>query len=250
VTCDELRKLLPLHADGELDTLRSVEVERHLADCPACAAAHARSESLRTALADPSLYHPAPSGLREQLRTALREQAQPRRRLVTRMRWPVGIAAAVTLAALTAWGTIRALSAPSAEELLAKEVTSNHARSLMAEHLFDFASTNQHRVKPWFSDKVHFAPDVRDFEAEGFPLEGSRVEDIDGGRAAALVYKRREHIINLFEWPAGAGAESPPRSLTQRGFHLIHWRAGGLNYWAVSDLNEGELAEFVGMMRR
>jgi anti-sigma factor RsiW len=250
VTCDEAGELLPLYADGELDTLRSVEVERHLADCPACAEAHAQGETLRAALADPSLYYPAPRGLRERLRTSLRKQDQPRRPLIARLRWPVGIAAAAALVALAGWGAIRALTAPSAEDLLAKEVTSNHVRSLMADHLFDIPSTDQHRIKPWFNDKVNFAPDVRDFEAGGFPLAGARVEDIDGRRVAALVYRRRDHVINLFEWPADSAAESPPRALTRRGFHLIHWSAGGLNYWVVSDLNERELTEFVGLMRR
>jgi anti-sigma factor RsiW len=30
----------------------------------------------------------------------------------------------------------------------------------------------------------------------------------------------------------------------RQGYNLVHWSHGGMTFWAVSDLNIGELAEF------
>jgi anti-sigma factor RsiW len=66
---------------------------------------------------------------------------------------------------------------------------------------------------------------------------------------AALVYKRRGHVISLFIWPAGDRSARPTQVLTDQGYHIIHWSDGDLTYWAISDLNEMELREFVDRIK-
>ena len=121
-----------------------------------------------------------------------------------------------------------------------RELLDGHLRSLAAAHLVDVASSDRHTVKPWFQGKVPFSPPAPDLSPEGFPLLGGRLEVMRERRTAALVYKRREHVINVF-----VGEALPPnRRAEQQGYHVNCWNARGLDYCAVSDLNSAELAEF------
>ena len=104
-------------------------------------------------------------------------------------------------------------------------------------------------MKPWFTGKLDFAPDVPDLTSQGFVLVGGRLDYLNGRSAAALVYRRRQHVINLLIWPTGAEGERGPQSETKQGYHLIHWRRAGMNWWAVYDLNPSELAEFARRLR-
>jgi anti-sigma factor RsiW len=128
---------------------------------------------------------------------------------------------------------------------LAEEVVSSHVRSLMADHLFDVESTDRHTVKPWFLGKVDFAPIVVDLAPIGFPLVGGRLDYLGGRPAAALVYQRQKHTINVFVTSEPPGAPTPPYVRSIRGFHVHHWIRDGLSFWAISDLNDAELADFV-----
>jgi anti-sigma factor RsiW len=248
VNCDEAQTLLHAYLDGELDLVRALEIERHLGGCPACAGGVRRQRVLRDALAGASLYQRAPAGLRERVRASLRGGRRPGPALPA-MPWrALAVAASVAFVAALLWAVLR--PRPSREELLAQEVFSGHVRSLMEAHRVDVPSSNAHTVKPWLGERLDFSPVVKDLKDEDYPLVGGRLDYLDNRKVAALVYKRRDHVINLFEWPAGAAGDASPRGLPRQGYHLLHWREGGLNYWAVSDLNERELEEFAQLVLR
>jgi anti-sigma factor RsiW len=124
----------------------------------------------------------------------------------------------------------------------------SHIRSLMADHLIDIASSDQHTVKPWFDGRLDLAPAVIDLKAEGFPLVGGRLDYIERQPVAAIVYQRGKHLINLFAWPMGGGetgaghGSRDVRAMTIRGYNLLTWTQGDLTYWAVSDVNPKDLA--------
>ena len=252
--CNQCRNLLHAYIDGELDLVRHLEMEQHLRDCEACMGLHDNHRDLRAALGGTGLYYRAPESLRARVRASLGRAGGPavsrRRALWVRL----GTAAAAAGLLLLGWALGRAgISSPvpasPPDDRLAQQVLAYHVRSLLLdEHRIDVQSSNRHVVKPWFAGKVDFAPDVPDLSAHGFTLLGGRLDYLDGRAVAALVYQRRQHVINLFVWPA-AGPDAAARTATRQGYHLVHWTQGGMTWWAVSDLNEQELQEFAELVR-
>jgi anti-sigma factor RsiW len=204
------------------------------------------------ALRDGARRHRPPARLAGRIEAALRSadaKAGLRRR---RLAWAAAAAVLLVGAGLGAWGLWMSRGAPAEEERVAEEVAVSHARALMPGNLKgtppEGIPPDQHQVKPWFQDKLDFSPKVKDWKDEGFELVGGRLDLLGDRRVAAVVYTRRKHIINLFEWPAPDDAETSVRALSRRGYHICHWTAGGLTFWAVSDLNAEELGEFVRLV--
>ena len=240
-------KLLLLNAlvDGELDAANAVVIERHLQTCSGCAAKLAELKAVREVIGADAMRYLAPDPFRRRLRIALDQQARPVARPGPRAfawrRWwtwaPFGGLAAGGVAALLFAGVY------TVQRPLTDELVSDHVRSLLAAHLMDVPTSDRHVVKPWFDGKVSFAPTVIDFKDKGFPLLGGRLDVVRNQRAAALVYRRRLHVINVFVWPETSG-DRFASDHTLNGYHLLHWSSGGLSYWAVSDLDFTELGEF------
>jgi len=242
MTCDDARELLQPLADQELDLAQKLDVERHVRSCVGCAEYLHSLTELRQSIREKAPYYRAPEGLAGRVQAAVRAAAKKEAR--PRLNWGW---AAVSLASAAAilWGAIVLRSGSSSQrDLLAGDVVAGHVRSLMANHLLDVPSTDQHTVKPWFNGKLDFSPQVKDLTDEGFRLAGGRLDYVNGRAAAAMVFERRKHVINLFVWPASQGAPSGSLAVSRNGFNLVHWKAGGLEYWAVSDLNPAELEDF------
>ena len=105
-------------------------------------------------------------------------------------------------------------------------------------------STDQQTVKPWFNGKLDVSPPVIDLTAQGFTLIGGRLDYVDARALGAVVYRRRQHVINLFVAQTANTEHRPAKIETVQGFNIRHWSDRGLNYWAVSDLGKDELADF------
>ena len=153
-------------------------------------------------------------------------------------------AAAAAVIVAVGGGLTMVRSVTARHDSLVDAVVEGHVRSLMADHLFDVESSDRHTVKPWFLGKLDFAPPVVDLASTGFPLLGGRLDYLNGRPVAALVYRRQQHTINLFVSPAVTAPE-PIESRTVRGFHVRHWSRDGMSFWAISDLNDRELNDFV-----
>lgn len=252
VNCQQARMLIPAYVDGELDLARSLILERHVRGCDDCARAQRDLLALRSALGAGGLYHRAPAGLPARIRSALPSERPiaraPQRGWSVRLPALAGalaiLAVAVALALLWRAGS---LAAPGNQ--LAEEVLASHVRSLMADHLTDVLSSDQHTVKPWFDGKLDFSPEVTDLKAQGFPLLGGRLDYLGNRPVAAVAYGRRRHIINLFIWPTNA-ADAAAQPISEQGYHLLHWNASGMTYWAVSDVGLDELQTFVHLIQQ
>jgi anti-sigma factor RsiW len=253
MNCDESHLLLEVYADGELDLVRHIELESHLKACPACLRRFEGIAARRTVIRDSILRFAASQQLKEKIHAALRAEDQeaarqrPLRFPVTWQRWNLaGLAASVTVALLAgySWGGHHARSVSVADEAITE-----HVRSLQAEHLMDVVSTDRHTVKPWFAGKLDFSPPVVDLADIGFPLAGGRLDQIDGHTAAALVFRRRLHAINVFVWPAREATPPTPHA-SESGFNALGWTQGGLNFIAVSEIPTTDLEQFVGEYKK
>jgi anti-sigma factor RsiW len=252
MSCQEAQNLIHGYIDGELDLVRSLEIERHIEGCESCSRAYRSQQDLKRALQAVPLRFIAPQDLRGRIRESLREAEQPaqRRRAflwLPTWRW-VGAVAALALVAVMSWNLARVSRAPSGDELVAQEVIDSHVRSLMANHLEDVPSSDQHTVKPWFSGKLDFSPPVQDLAKDGFPLVGGRLDYLENRPVAALVYQRRKHFINLFIWPSTH--DSGQGAVMRQGYNVLHWTQSGMTFWAASDLNSSELQEFVKLLQQ
>lgn len=237
-TCDTKRLLIQAGLDGELDAAGSAALEAHLADCAGCRALQDRLRELSADLRRDVPRYEAP----ERLRAMLAARAQPRpapRRTAWRPAW--SFAAGAALAAGVALAVLPG-PMPGGGMLLDDEAVASHIRALQPGHLMDVPSSDRHTVRPWFDGRIDFAPPVRDFAGAGFPLVGGRLDYLGGRPVAALVYRRDQHVIDLYVWPADG--EAAPSAYDHNGYAVVRWRSGGMAFMAVSDVEAAQLAMF------
>jgi anti-sigma factor RsiW len=242
-----MRNLIDAHADGQLDLVRSMEMDRHLAECADCRAALDAVRRLKASVGADGLYYRAPADLVSRIRAQAVGTAGGTARMKS-IPWPrVFSIAALVAIAIGVGAVVQRFAAIDRNPIMA-EILACHIRSLQADHLVDVKSTDQHTVKPWFDGKLDFAPPVRDFKSQGFALEGGRLDYAAGRPVAALVYARGKHTINLFIWPSSEG-DTEPATSHEQGYTLVGWSQTGMRFWAVSDVSPGDLAEFVNLCR-
>jgi anti-sigma factor RsiW len=254
VSCKLTQRFVPGYLDGELDLVRTIEMETHLQTCGDCAQELESRQALRAALQRSALAYAAPAALRERIQSSLRASngADVQR---SKIKWPslyfwqlAGAFALLALISISGWQWAAHLRTPSSDQQIAAEVFASHVRSLEASHLMDVASTDQHTVKPWFDGKLDFSPPVEDLASDGFPLVGGRLDYLEGREVAALVYQRRKHFINVFVWPDAGGSNSTQTLEPRQGYNMMRWSHGGFQFWAVSDVSAPDLAEFVRLL--
>ena len=248
MNCEETQALLSAHVDGELDLVRSLEIEKHIETCPSCARMVQNQQTLGAALRAGSLYYRPPRQLEERIRTSLRsaESSAPHTK---RINWPIlAVAASLLLAGVFVDRLVRFASRSAPQTLVAQEVLDSHLRSLMPGHLADVQSSDRHTVKPWFSGRLDFSPPVADFAEQGFPLTGGRLDSVNGRTVAVLVYQRRQHLINAYVWPSPGSANSSVTATTLQGYNILHWTHAGLEWWLASDLNSQELVDLANRL--
>jgi len=264
MNCEEATNLMDGYLDGELDPVTSQTIEQHLRECPKCEQAYEAHTALAYAISRGAPYYKAPAELRQRVQSSLRDAVgvrasrsaarenhasltsrwAKRRPVLPEIPWNwLALAAAIILAAIIASSFMPRLRPPTSDQFLATQLIASHVRSLMADHLTDVASSDQHTVKPWLDTKLDFAPPVVDLSSEGFPLIGGRLDYLDQRPVAALIYQRRKHFINLFVWPA-PDANRTTKEISHQGYQLLHWADSDFNYWAVSDVNVNDLQLF------
>jgi anti-sigma factor RsiW len=258
MTNEEAKQLLHAYIDGELDPAKTLELEAHLAQSPSLRAACGRLREMSEAVRLKADYHTAPAWLEERVRAAL--PAEPKNGPARPASWgwlkPAGSFAAVAhwlrpaasfaAVALVTWVVALGVMRPSEDERVTQEVLASHVRATLVSRFYDVASSDQHTVKPWLSARLAFSPPVADLSASGFDLIGGRLDYIGAQPVAVLVYKRRQHVIDVFVWPAEA--QKAEQTLTRDGFNIERFTRNGMSFWLVSDLNRDELEDLAQLL--
>ena len=246
--CDEAQQLISAGIDGEISDANAEKLREHTEDCASCSGVQADfrriSQQLKSAGREvlPSRLEPR---VRDAIARAARESYVP---ALTRKPWLRQVAAIAAVCLIAVFGTWTMTRQYDSRTRIEHDVLAAHVRSLLQDSPIQVASSDTHTVKPWFNGRVEFAPEVKDPSAEGFPLAGGRLDYIGGKRVAALVYRHRLHVINVFVWPAATPEDVAPRLIATDGYNLLTWSHGGLTYWAVSDLNANELQQFRALL--
>ena len=244
--CEEVRTRLDAYLDGELSETERPQLRDHVAGCVDCGPELAALERLRDNIRGAAPRYRAPPALRSQIRSAIRREEAAHMPAPRAPGW-LAYAASIMLAVAIGSGGTFMLLGERQEDRVAGEIIDSHLRSLLGTHLTDVASSDQHTVKPWFAGRSDLSPPAVDLGTQGFPLVGGRLDLITGKPVPALVYKRREHVINLFVLPASR--EDFDKTLSRRGYNLRHWDEGDLGFWAVTDAAPSELIEFERVFR-
>jgi anti-sigma factor RsiW len=245
------RDLIEAYMDEELDPGLSASVEEHLSNCQSCSEAYSRLRTQKSDIRSAAPYYTAPAQLQRSVHDALRQAAANESKATVSSgswRW-LAIAATILLAISVSWNMRPSPRLPTESDLVAQNILSDHIRSLIGTHLLDVPSSDQHTVKPWFNGKLDFSPEVKDFASQGFPLIGGRLDYLMDRTVAALVYQRRQHIINVFTWPSDSAPVRPSR-FSRNGYTAIHWTHGPMTFWAVSDIALPELTQFENLYEK
>lgn len=243
MNCDEIHTYLSAYIDKELSSDQARQVDEHVRSCTDCSAEYGELTRLRNTIKSSRIYASAPTHLKKQVSHDLAGAGNTN---ISRQAVPAKLAyslPSLLLGAVIGWVTVSYFGAREIGDDLLQSLTSAHIHSLMADHLMDIASSDSHTVKPWFHGRLDFSPPVYDLTQQGYPLLGGRIDYLAGSPAAALVYRRRQHTINLFIRPNTEQILNN-RSADYIGYHLVHWDDDGLSYSAISDLNLSDLEHF------
>src|SRR6202162_2764492 len=253
MNCQECHDYIDAYIENELDISSTILVKQHLRDCLDCQQLLESRKAVGALLHNPQIRFEVPDSLLGRVQSALpvpRSAVKQRSSSRLVLPWftiPLALAATIAVMLGLAFLNQEGVFDRSQGNALAQEAISSHVRSLLATHLFDVPSTDQHTVKPWFDGKLKFSPPVHDFAEHGFPLIGGRLDYFDGREVAAVVYQRYRHIINVFIWPSESGRSTPAESFTRDGYNVSHWVRNGFEFWAVSDVNAEDLRSFTGL---
>ena len=250
MNCNETAALLPTYSDGELDPVQCAEVDKHLLGCVECAARRDEHVALGARIRRDVPYFAAPPSLRSRLDVLLAKPRPPRLR--DRWRWLGAGALAGSMATVLAWFMGSAVLEWREGTDLATEAVANHVRATLSNHAIEVASSDRHTVKPWLSARLDYSPPVQDLSGEGFPLTGGRIDYLDRHAVATLVYRYREHVIDVFVRPASASAVRSSRApvTSVRGFNVVRAGGAGMEWMAVSDTSAEVLTAFVARLAR
>jgi anti-sigma factor RsiW len=245
--CSEARRLLEAYVNGEMELTRQLDLETHLVGCTTCRKAAETATKFRDAIHMNMPVYKAPPELKAKVQAVLRKESQSEPGWIPAIRRPLLCAAAVLVVCGLSVATWMMTSHDKERALIAQAIW-NHSHSLLVDHLLDVTASDQHLVKDWFTAKLGYGPPVVDLSEAKYKLAGGRLDMLENRQVAAIVYRRQDHVINEFVWPA-ANRTVDFDVQSHQGYSMCGWNKSGFNYLIVSDLGQADTEEFEDQIR-
>jgi anti-sigma factor RsiW len=236
--------MLSGYIDGELDLVHRIEVERHLQNCPECVRYVQNSRAVQSALRSDALYFNAPAALRVRVLAEVRGGRSTQNSFAHRLLRPAIVLTGLAALLIVLWGVYAQVQHANRVAAVAQQVACDHVRSVHADHLLDVRGSQPHVVKSWLSSKLDYVAPVVDLTHQGYPLLGGRLDYLNTRAVAAVVYGRKNTVVNLFMWPNADAYPSPIPLQSLHGYQICAWKSGNMTFCAVSDLSEPQLSQF------
>jgi anti-sigma factor RsiW len=249
MNCQRCQSFLDAYLDNELDPSEAIGIQGHIDVCDACRDLLCSRQDVQALVRSEELRCSAPKALRNQIEQIVmlpraRVGEQNRRRRSSRLSMALAAAFGIALGAIVTWLAIAGYLQADSNQRLVEELAANHKRSMLAPHLVDVRYPEEGGIAKWFTDRVGFAPPVKDLQAAGYTLIGGRLDYLDHREVVVLIYRSGQSVINLFTWPVQTSHLEQEQTFKRDGLNLVHWQEAGMAMWAVSDLPENLLRRF------
>ena len=263
--CEDIRGLLTLYLDHELQGVERAKVEAHLTECEACASILAREVNFLNSVRESAPLDSAPPELREKIQRLLSERqvsagaAHSPGRVRTDVRFSWVLAAAAVLLVLflpiLVWQFARQDDTPETRRPsnFALMAADTHLRITRGQLPLETKSESPQEISDWFANKVPFSVKLPNYqESSGqeklYTLEGARLVGFQNEYAAYVEYRMKQRPISLVITSDSVARPSGGEEIASKGlrFHynaidglkVITWSDRGLTYALVSDLEE------------
>ena len=228
---------LDAYLDGELKAAEMQELDRHLRECPACAAESLRRLQWKRTVHAAGQRYNADSGLRERVQKNISRGRGVR----VSWRWPAFAAVAAVALVVAGLGIVQQERRLIRQSQVVSELVDLHVATLASSTPVDVVSTDRHTVKPWFAGKIPFTFNLPELQGSPFELVGGRVSYLEQSAGAELIFRVRKHQISAFIFQDRAVPPDFTASADARSFHLENWKQGDLRYFVIGDASPDDL---------
>lgn len=246
MNCREVEPQLMPYLDGELIEADRLEVEKHLADCAACAKQSEIGRHNRTLVRTLAKAGspPAPEALKAKIFTTVRtEQARQRQGRFLRLSAAAAGLALVALAGHQQWRSFQ-------RRLYVQDAASRHARQFPLE----VRVPQPEALEAWFDGKLGHRVAVPRFP--NAIAEGARVLNVRDKQAAYIRYdaptraSAQVRQVGLFVFgddgkDVDVGAREQAEVGNSNGYNVVTWREGDIVYQLVTDLEEADIRDLL-----
>jgi anti-sigma factor RsiW len=240
--CERDAAALAQYLDGELPPDQASRMEKHISECPHCAAEVSAGVSLKRQLRAAAGHFTPSTEFRQKIQQQI---ARPHRQRRMRFVWAFAVLAAVLIVSIV-WLTYSRRTGSFSE------VADLHVSALASANPVDVVSTDRHTVKPWFQGRIPFSFNIPELAGTEFTLLGGRMVYLNQQPGAQLIFTVKQHKISVLIFQ---NSQELPRASTdgsverRNAFNVAAWKSQNLRFTVIGDADANEIRKLVQMIK-